>query len=89
VDVALFNPEKTSEGAEVFIEVKTPGKLEKDLIAGATQLHLYNAYHKSAISILTDGIKWRFYLPSAPWFHLDNGDRINDRHLSLKEKREG
>jgi len=20
---------------------------------------------------------------SAPWFHLDNGDRINDRHLSL------
>jgi len=65
VDVALFIPEKTSEGAEVFIEVKTPGKLDSDLIAGETQLHLYNAYHKSAISILTDGIKWRFYLPSA------------------------
>lgn len=65
VDVALFIPEKTSEGAEVFIEVKTPGKLDSSLISGETQLHLYNAYHKSAISILTDGIKWRFYLPSA------------------------
>lgn len=65
VDIALFNPEKSSEGAEVFIEVKAPGKLDSDLIAGETQLHLYNAYHKSAISILTDGIKWRFYLPSA------------------------
>jgi len=65
VDIALFIPEKTSEGAEVFIEVKTPGKLDSSLISGETQLHLYNAYHKSAISILTDGIKWRFYLPSA------------------------
>ena len=27
-------------------------------------------------------------VPSAPWYHLDKGDRINDRHLSLKEKRE-
>lgn len=25
-------------------------------------------------------------VPSAPWYHLDKGDRINDRHLSLKEK---
>jgi hypothetical protein len=24
---------------------------------------------------------------SAPWFHLDTGDRINDRHLTLEEKR--
>jgi hypothetical protein len=24
---------------------------------------------------------------SAPWFHLFNGDRINDHHLSLEEKR--
>lgn len=39
--------------------------MDSDLISGETQLHLYNAYHKSAISILTDGIKWRFYLPSA------------------------
>jgi predicted type IV restriction endonuclease len=65
VDIALFIPEKTSEGAEVFIEVKTAGRLDSDLAAGEMQLHLYNAYHKSAISILTDGIKWRFYLPSA------------------------
>lgn len=65
VDIALFIPEKTPEGAEVFIEVKTAGRLDSDLAAGEMQLHLYNAYHKSAISILTDGIKWRFYLPSA------------------------
>jgi hypothetical protein len=25
---------------------------------------------------------------SAPWYHLFNGDRINDHHLTLKEKRE-
>ncbi len=25
-------------------------------------------------------------VPSAPWYHLDKGDRINDRHLTLKEK---
>lgn len=24
---------------------------------------------------------------SAPWYHLDKGDRINDRHVSLKEKK--
>lgn len=65
VDIALFIPEKTSEGAEVFIEVKTAGRLDTEQVSGETQLHLYNAYHKSAISILTDGIKWRFYLPSA------------------------
>lgn len=65
VDIALFIPDKTPEGAEVFIEVKTAGRLDSDLAAGEMQLHLYNAYHKSAISILTDGIKWRFYLPSA------------------------
>lgn len=28
-------------------------------------------------------------VPSAPWYHLDKGDRINDRHLRLKEKHYG
>lgn len=27
-------------------------------------------------------------VPSAPWYHLDKGDRINDRHLTIKEKKE-
>lgn len=27
-------------------------------------------------------------VPSAPWYHVDKGDRINDRHLSLKDKQE-
>lgn len=26
-------------------------------------------------------------VPSAPWYHLFNGDRINDHHLTLAEKR--
>jgi len=26
------------------------------------------------------------YVESAPWFHPDNRDMINDRHLSLKER---
>jgi len=65
VDIALFIPEKTSEGAEVFIEVKTAGRLEYEMVSGELQLLTYNTYHKSAISILTDGIQWRFYLPTA------------------------
>lgn len=26
-------------------------------------------------------------VPSAPWYHLDKGDRINDRHISINEKK--
>jgi len=64
VDVALILPEKRSEIAEVFIEVKTPYRLQSELLSGETQLKRYNWCDKSAISILTDGIIWRFYLPS-------------------------
>ena len=64
VDVALILPEKRSEIAEVFIEIKSPYKLQNELVAGETQLKRYNWSDKSAISILTDGIIWRFYLPS-------------------------
>jgi len=64
VDVALILPEKRSEIAEVFIEIKTPYRLQNELVAGETQLKRYNWSDKSAISILTDGIIWRFYLLS-------------------------
>jgi predicted type IV restriction endonuclease len=64
VDVALILSEKRNDLAEVFIEVKTPGKLQSELAAGETQLQKYNFWDKSAISVLTDGIVWRFYLPS-------------------------
>ena len=63
VDVALFLADKQSGTSEVFIEVKAPGKMDYELEAGQTQLQRYNFYDKSVISILTDGIKWRFYLP--------------------------
>ncbi len=65
VDVALIITEKLSEFADVFIEVKTPYKLQTELQSGEKQLQSYNYWDKSAISILTDGITWRFYLPSA------------------------
>lgn len=64
IDVALFLTDKRSDKAEVFIEVKNPGKLRNEMIAGETQLQKYNYWDKAAICILTDGIIWRFYLPS-------------------------
>jgi len=47
---------------------------------------------KKGAGILRDkpNIKWEKDrgkdVPSAPWYHLLNGDRINDHHLSLAEK---
>ncbi len=39
----------------------------------------------------TQNIKWNKDrgkdVQSAPWYHKFNGDRINDHHLSLDEKR--
>lgn len=64
VDVALMLPEKHSGIAEVFIEVKTPYKLQSEIESGEKQLDRYNWCDKAAICILTDGIIWRFYLPS-------------------------
>lgn len=64
VDIALLMPEKHFDIAEVFIEVKTPYKLQTELVSGENQLNRYSWWDKSAISVLTDGIIWRFYLPS-------------------------
>jgi len=64
VDVVLFLTDKRSEKAEVFIELKSPGILQYELQSGETQLQRYNYLDKVAICILTDGITWRFYLPS-------------------------
>jgi predicted type IV restriction endonuclease len=64
VDVALFLADKRTDKAEVFIEVKSPGKLPYELPSGEAQLQRYHYWDKAAICILTDGITWRFYLPS-------------------------
>lgn len=64
VDVALFLADKRTDKAEVFIEVKSPGRLQYELQSGEIQLQRYNYWDKAAICILTDGITWRFYLPS-------------------------
>jgi len=64
VDVALFLADKRSDKAEVYIEVKNLGKLSYECASGEAQLQRYNYWDKAAICILTDGITWRFYLPS-------------------------
>ena len=49
----------------MYIETKAIGKLNSNYTDYEEQLQRYNYYDKSAISVLTDGIVWKFYLPSA------------------------
>lgn len=87
VDVALFLNTQRGNTPEVYIEVKRPRELTKRLNDHEKQLSRYNYHDKSAISVLTDGLLWRFYLPSAggtfqdrmfSWFHFlsDSPERI-------------
>ncbi len=66
VDVALFHTRFHDRTPDVFIEAKAMGKLEGQIIASEEQLQEYNYYNSAAITILTDGRQWRFYLSSAP-----------------------
>ena len=63
VDVALFLSMNPGYTPEVYIEVKAPNMLKNDFSKHQDQLDRYNHYDRPAISILTDGDKWRFYLP--------------------------
>lgn len=65
VDIALFLSTRTDRTPEVFIETKAIGKLTKNFDCYEEQLQKYNYFDKSAISVLTDGVTWKFYLPSA------------------------
>lgn len=65
VDIALFISKRNDRTPEVYIETKAPGKLLGNFESFENQLSRYNHYDKSAISILTDGAIWKFYLPSA------------------------
>lgn len=65
VDIALFISKRNDRTPEVYIETKAPGKLIRNFDNFESQLQRYNYYDKSAISILTDGAIWKFYLPSA------------------------
>ncbi|MDP8210719.1 MAG: type I restriction endonuclease [Candidatus Stygibacter australis] len=65
VDIALFMNNHSDRTPEVFLEIKAPGKLTGNYSAYEEQLQRYNYYDRSAISILTDGVEWKFYLPSA------------------------
>lgn len=71
VDVALFLTENNSKAAEVFMEIKAPGKLLSSLKDCEDQLHVYTGHHRIAIGILTDGIVWRFYVPAVGGYFKD------------------
>ena len=58
VDIALFRDPYTPS---VFIEVKFIGKLERSIERVEMQLRDYNRNNTAAISIITDGQRWRFY----------------------------
>ncbi len=65
VDIALFISNRSDRTPEVFIETKAIDKLKGNYADYEEQLQRYNYYDKSAISVLTDGVIWKFYLPSA------------------------
>lgn len=71
VDIALFLSENKPKAAEVFMEIKAPGKLMPSLKDCEDQLHVYTGHHRIAIGILTDGIIWRFYVPPVGGYFKD------------------
>ena len=66
VDVALFL-QPLLKRPDVFIEVKALGRLMPTQMLNAAEIQLrdYNRDNQAAISILTDGQHWRFYLSNA------------------------
>jgi len=61
IDIALFPDKQPS----VFIEVKYLGLVEAKLAQIEQQLRNYNKDNTAIISIITDGILWRFYFAYA------------------------
>jgi len=62
VDIALFS---TSRRPDLFIEVKSMGKISSDLAKAERQLRDYNRDNSALFTIITDGRVWRFYLSQA------------------------
>jgi hypothetical protein len=90
--------EKILEGEspyDIFVRwkplAKQPIGWEPDLNDGV-RLNI-RPFVEAGILRKTPKIHWRKDrgndVPSAPWYKLFNGDRINDHHLTLAEKREG
>lgn len=71
VDVALLLANRSTNVAQVFMEIKAPGKLMSDLKKCEDQLTVYSGFHRIAIGILTDGIIWRFYTPPMGGYFYD------------------
>lgn len=59
VDITLFCTSYSPPS--VFIEVKTPGKIQTDLSRAERQLRDYNRNNAAEFSVITDGREWRLY----------------------------
>lgn len=65
VDAALFHSSLKDRTPDVFIEIKAVGKLKGNIESSEEQLQEYNYYNTASITLLTDGVIWRFYLTTA------------------------
>lgn len=64
VDVTLLLPGKDSDKPQVHFEVKACRVLQTSLTSSQTQIFRYCNYKSPKIGILTNGIKWQFFMPS-------------------------
>lgn len=91
VDLALFAFPGGSPS--VFLEIKSPGKLEDNLSQIELQVRNYNRDNTAQIALLTDGQRYRFYLPQAGGEFSQKcfekvdllRDDLNDVELSLRK----
>jgi len=62
VDIVLYKTKKTDRTAHIFIEVKMVGELAKNLQKSREQLEQYSLKISPPLSVLTDGLRWEFFL---------------------------
>lgn len=62
IDIALYKTTTTSRTAHIFIEVKMVGVLSKNIQTWRSQLEQYSLKINPPLSVLTDGIRWEFFL---------------------------
>lgn len=62
IDIALYKTTKTDRTAHIFIEVKMVGELAKNIQKSREQLEQYSLKISPPLSVLTDGVRWEFFL---------------------------
>jgi len=62
IDIALYKTTKNDRTAHIFIEVKMVGELVKNIQKSRDQLEQYSLKISPPLSVLTDGVRWEFFL---------------------------